>query len=275
MQQHRPEQERHDDAAPPYHRDDAYHRPGNAQRVEVNEVGGAKEHADEYYAPVPAERRSMLALGPPEQEQHQAHHEALVDVVPALHHHAVKPHAAVACRSHEILVVKAAHRPEQGGQDDEVNPTVVLEVDALLLSAAAQHEERRHGQRHTNPLVEVKAFAEHYERAHEHHNRARGVDRPYDGEGQMLHAEIAEHPRRQHDDALQYDILVHIPSAACHLEYGAVERVGGGRKHDERQEDERRYERVEEQHGDDGVAVKRLFLKRIVKSEQSCGQKCQ
>ena len=51
------------------------------------------------------------------------------------------------------------------------------------------------GWRHM-PLVDrdVEAFAEDEQGSDEHHHGACGVYRTYDGDGEMLHGEIAEYP---------------------------------------------------------------------------------
>ena len=69
----------------------------------------------------------------------------------------------------------------------------------------------------------------------------------------MFHAEIAEDPAGEHNEALQNDVLMDFPSAAAHVEDGGFGKGARGGEDDEGQEDERRKHRVEKQYGDDGV----------------------
>ena len=89
---------------------------------------------------MPMKRSGRLALGPPDDEQHYEHHETLVDVIPALNHHTVKPHAATLGRCHEIFVVKSAYGAEHRCENDKVNPLVVFEVYAFFFPATAEHK---------------------------------------------------------------------------------------------------------------------------------------
>ena len=175
------EEERNDYASAAHHAHDANHCSVEAEAVEVHKVGRAQEERDEDDAPVPVEWGSALALRIPQQQHHRSHHEELVDVVVTLYCHLVQSHAAVLWCSHQILVVQTAYCSEDVCQHHEQNPFVVLEVDAFLLSASAKHEERYHGESHANPLVDVQPLAKHEECAHEHHYRARGVYRAYNG----------------------------------------------------------------------------------------------
>ena len=61
---------------------------------------------------------------------------------------------------------------------------------------------------------------------------------------------------------------MYLPSTRGHIDHGAIEHVGSGREEDEGQEDARREQRVEEEHGDDGIAAQRLLLAHIIKAKQ-------
>ena len=114
----------------------------------------------------------------------------------------------------------------------------MLEVDALLLSAARKHGKGDDGKNDTNPLVEVEYLAVNQQGTHECHYRTGGIDRPHDGEWQMLHAEITEDPTAQYDETLEHDILVNFPSAFGYMEHGSIQRISCIAQDDERQEDE-------------------------------------
>ena len=135
------EEEADDDRATANHAHDTNHGSGQAEGVEVYEVGSREEYADKDDAPVPMEWGGVLLRRPPYHQEHRSHQEALVDVVPTLHDHAVQTYATILRWCHQILIVKTADGSEHGGKYDEVDPLVVLEVDALLLAAAAEHGE--------------------------------------------------------------------------------------------------------------------------------------
>ena len=130
------EEEADDDRTSANHADDTDHGSRQAQCVEIYEIGSRKEDTDEDDAPMPMEWGGVLLGRPPYHQEHRTHEEALVDVIPALNYHSVQSHTAILGWSHQILIVESAHRSEHGSQHDEVDPLVVLEVDALLLSAA-------------------------------------------------------------------------------------------------------------------------------------------
>lgn len=140
MKQHGTEKERYYHTASAHHRHDTYHGIGETEGIEIYEICRTEEDADEDDSPMPAEGRSGVALGIPQNEHHNEHHEALIDVVPALHHHTVEPHSTFILRCHEVFVVESADSTEHSGKDDEIYPLVVFEVDALLLAASAEHE---------------------------------------------------------------------------------------------------------------------------------------
>ena len=102
----------------------------------------------------------LATLGTMENLQHNAHDEALIEVIVALHRHAVEPYAARFDAGHQIFVVQTADGPEHGSQYGEQYPPIVAEVDALALTRAAEHIETEYGQHDTHPLVEVEPFAE-------------------------------------------------------------------------------------------------------------------
>ena len=76
----------------------------------------------------------------------------------------------------------------------------------------------------------------------------------------MLHAEIAQNPARQHDERLEQDVLMHIPTAACHLENTTIKHIGCTAQDDERQENQTGEKCIKKQNWYNGVTLKSLFL---------------
>ena len=148
-------------------------------------------------------RCRLLMLRPPQQPQHHAHHRALVNVIPRLHHHTIQSNTPVLHGRHQILVIESAHGSQQRRSHNHIDPVVVLEVDTLLLATTAQHQKRHHSQQHTNPLPHVQSFTKKQESTHQHHHRPRSVDRPHNRQRQMLHAKVTQNPTRQHNERLQ------------------------------------------------------------------------
>lgn len=123
---------------------------------------------------MPAERSGFLSVRIPDEEHHDAHHSALVDVVPALDGHLVHGEAV---RIHQELVVESAEGSENRRADNGIDPDIMFKVNSFLLSATAQHEERHHGQQHACPLEPVQFLTEDQHRADQDEDRAGGVDR--------------------------------------------------------------------------------------------------
>ena len=113
-------------------------------------------------------------------------------------------------------------------------------------------------------LVQVELLAKNKHGAQQNHDGACGVDGAYQCEGKMFHAEVSAKPAAQYDTALQYNELLYLPSSEIGMEQMGCRDGSSGGQEDERQEDEAAEQRVEEQHGDDGVAVQGTFLENIV-----------
>ena len=250
-----------------HHRDNGNHGILVAEGVEIDEIGCAEKQRDAHNGPLPAEGRARLALRIPQEQDDGAHDEHLVDVVPRLHQHGMEPR-------HQVLVVQAADGARHRRQDDEQNPLVVFEIDALLLTRTAQHKERKHGQQHANPLVEVQPLAKHQQGANKHHDGTRGIDGANDGERQVLHAEVAEYPRRKNDERLQQDVLVRLPARYGHVEHRPTEHVGRPKgQQDERKEHQTGENGIQKQNRQHGIVAQRLFLESIIKSQQRSREK--
>ena len=151
---------------------------------------------------------------------------------------------------------------------------VVAEVDTLLTPAATEHEETDDSQQHPCPLPRIQLFAEQQHSAHEHHDGTRGVDGADDSQRQVLHAVIAKHPARQHEECLADNVFVLRPTAAGYVQQGAVEHVCGSAEHHKRQENERREQGVQEQHGNHRIALQRLLLQGVIHAQARSRQKC-
>ncbi len=70
----------------------------------------------------------------------------------------------------------------------------MFKINPLFLSRTTQHEKGDNSQHHTNPLIKIQPFAKHKHSSDKYHYRAGGINRPYDGNRQMLHPEITEYP---------------------------------------------------------------------------------
>ena len=139
------EEETDDDAATAHHGNDGYHGSVQAEGIEVCEVGGGEEYADEDDAPVPMEGGGAFVVWPPEEEEHGEHHEKLVYVVPGLYGEFVESDAVVLGRCHKEFVVESADGSEYVCQDDEDDEAVVLEVDTFFFAGTGEHVESDDG----------------------------------------------------------------------------------------------------------------------------------
>ena len=145
----------------------------------------------------------------------------------------------------------------------------MLEINPFLLSAAAQHEEGHNGQKNSNPLEPVESLTEDQHRSDKHENRTSGVDRADDRQREMLHSVIAQCPGTEDNDALQQNPFLDSPTAIfTDLENAAAKGIGAIGQSDEWNEYEGAEQRVQEQHGDDGIAAKGFLFARVVESEQ-------
>ena len=93
-----------------------------------------------------------------------------------------------------------------------------------------------------------------------HHDGTCGVDRPNQGDGQMLHAEIAQKPAAEHNAGLEENIALDFPPSKWNLRY-------------KRQEDNGAEERIQEQYRDDGIASKRMLLEYVIAPKECCTEK--
>ena len=252
------EKEAHHHAAAPRHRNDGNHGVGEAEGVEVNEVGSHKKERNEKDARTPPERGGVFASAIPH-EQDARHDNHLIIGVPHLYDHAVEP------VGQQVFVVERAECAGEGGEHDEINPAVVGEAYALFFTCRREHEKGDYRHDNAYPLVEVEAFAEDEQRAQEGEHGLRRLYRSGYGEGQVLHGEVGEHPRRQHDNGFQHDIEVGRKVGTRQIEQGIFDCLG--KKSGEQyggQEKQAAKERVKEEHGYDGVVVERHFFEHFV-----------
>ena len=150
---HCTEEERNHYTTSTNHRDNRNHGIFQTQGVEIHEIGCREEERDENNRPMPMKRCRSMTFRPPKQKQHRSHHQALIYVVPRLHHHSIQADTSVGNGSHQILVVQSADRTHHGCSHDGKHPTVVLEIDAFLLATSAQQEHGENGSQHPYPLI--------------------------------------------------------------------------------------------------------------------------
>ena len=100
-----------------------------------------------------------------------------------------------------VDAVKAA-LAEIKRQDEVLNSFVTVDEEGALKRAAEVQKRIESGEL-TGPLAGVQPLAEDEHGPDEHHDGARGIDRPHDGDGKVLHAEIAEDPGRKDDDGFE------------------------------------------------------------------------
>ena len=95
----------------------------------------------------------------------------------------------------------------------------MFKVDAFFLTGTAQHKKGQHRQHHTYPLVKIQPLTKYEHGSHKHHYGTRRIDRPHNGKRQMLHPEISEYPRGQHNERLDDNKLMHIPPHNRNIEH--------------------------------------------------------
>ena len=128
-----------------------------------------------------------MTLREPQRGAYYRHDQQLVEVEPALSEHRTE-------HPHHMLVVESAHGSCHGSCCHAPYPPVVPEVYVLLFAGAAHEENGEDGQQDTGPLIEIESFAEDDHGSHEHHHRTGRIDRPDDGQRDVLEAEISADP---------------------------------------------------------------------------------
>ena len=124
-------------------------------------------------------------------------------------------------------------------------------------------------------MPHIKPFGEKSQSADEHHDGTRGVDGTDNGDGQVLQSEVSEEPAGKHDARLEQDVLVFSPSVGVGEEEAVLCYHPLTRQNDEGQKYQRRKQRVEQQHRNDGVAPERFLLEDVVETEQCGGKECE
>ena len=126
----------------------------------------------------------------------QRHYDHLVEIEPALDEHRVEG-------LHQELVVQSAYSSRQGGYGHAPYPSVFPEIDILLFSCTAHHEDGSQGKQHTDPLIQIQPFSEEYQGTDKNKHRSGRIDRADNGKRQVLQTEITADPRSQDDACLQ------------------------------------------------------------------------
>ena len=94
----------------------------------------------------------------------------------------------------QVSVEECRQGAKDIGKNHTYYPPVVAEVDTLFPAAAAEEIEGGDGDKHTYPLQQVEMLAKESESTDEHHDRTSGVDRPNDGDRQVLQSGISAYP---------------------------------------------------------------------------------
>ena len=115
----------------------------------------------------------------------------------------------------------------------------MFEVDALFSAGAREHVETYHGDDDTDPLPKVQSLRKEGQGTNEHHHRTGGIDGAYDGDGQVLQAEVGEEPAGEHDARFQQDVFMLCPTVLVGVEKAVLANVSLCRQDDEGQEYQR------------------------------------
>ena len=182
MEEHSSEEEGDDDGSSAYHADDADHGIIVTEGIEIDKIGSSEEKGDEDDTGIPSKRCGAMTVGIPQEDEHEEHHEELVDVVPSLYGHLVESHTC-GCRGHKVTIIEAADGSENVCEDDKSDPFVMFEVDSFFLAASTHEVEGDDGDCNTCPLPRVEVLAHEGQSSDEHHNRAGGIDGAYNSNG--------------------------------------------------------------------------------------------
>lgn len=117
-------------------------------------------------------------------------------------------------------------------------------------------------------MVEVEPFAEDEQCPDEGKYGLRGFDGPGNGDGQMLGGEVGAGPRCEYEGRFAYNIDVFAQGRARYIKERIVhlfwEAVG---EDNARQKQQAAKAGVEEQHGNDGIAVERFLFTYVVTAQ--------
>ena len=132
----------------------------------------------------------------------------------------------------------------------------MFKVNALLLSASAQHKKRKDRHQYPYPLIEIQSFAKHQQGSHQYHHRTGGVNRPHNGYRKILHAEISQYPRRKDNDRLQNNKSVYLPPHHGNKEKSAFQCIGTPcRQHNKRKEYQTGEQRIQREYGNHCIVL--------------------
>ena len=71
-------------------------------------------------------------------KENYTHHDTLIDIIPALCHHAVEPHPAILRACHQVFIKQSTACSHHSCQYQEEDPLIMLEVYALPFTAPCQ-----------------------------------------------------------------------------------------------------------------------------------------
>lgn len=178
---------------------DGDERVGIAQGVEVEEVGDeqGERHEDDAWAPV-----EFVALPQAEfpAEGERKKEEREVNGEPGLDGGGVETVMA-----EKVFVVEGADAVEHGAEDEEPDPAVAAEVDALALASGGEAEEGGKGDGDAETLEESGALTKDQEGAGDGPDRAGRTDRRRDRNGEVFDGEIGASPQEGNEGGLGED----------------------------------------------------------------------
>lgn len=123
----------------------------------------------------------------------------------------------------KVFVVERAHPVENGAEDEEPDPAVAAEVDALARAGGGEAEEGGERDGDAESLEERGAFAEHEEGSGDGENGTGRTDRRRDRNGEVFDGEVGAGPQESNEGGLGEDEQV-----LCGGERRDVEDCGEG-----------------------------------------------
>ena len=180
-------------------RDEYHHSSFLLQSGQINDVGNGDENSHRHNAPTPLERLFFPLREPNEPVQH-CHYQKVVNGVPCL-----DGGGRDVLLTEQELVKHAAQGHQNSRGEQHIHPLVRLELYALQLARTVHEIEGYESQDHAYPLKPSQAFPKDEKHQDDRDGRPELIDRPNNGDGQVLHRRITEHPRTNDDGSLAHD----------------------------------------------------------------------